>query len=445
MKTKYCVHKSTTQSVSPHSSNFWRRLVKTITALHCPLALFLTGCCIHAAASGADPNSPDAPLAQSQSVSPNGSIDELFREALVEEELNQDLPAAIKAYKDVIAKLDANRKMAATALFHLGECYRKEGRKKDAVLQYRRVLQEFADQPTIVNLCEASLRNLGVAEEPSAPPESNRPNNSVVGQPVPLAEWVFAQKDGDIVPDATGHGYNANIYGHPKLITGPGGSKALEFDAGSSQSPSTGGSDANGEFGAENPGSPARFQMVPAGQTPNAFWSGGAQASGLGIAKRLNRRFTELSLEAWLRKSPGWWMPIIYRDLWNDASGFALYAEWSSGKVAFGHYDDSGNKSEVFSDAVVQDGRWHHVVGTMQALADSAYLYRIYVDGQLDKESTGTLGVEEAPPEGGILKIAYPNSSGADQPYQGALGNIAIYDVALTPAQVKTRFEAGRE
>jgi len=45
----------------------------------------------------------------------------------------------------------------------------------------------------------------------------------------------------------------------------------------------------------------------------------------------------------------------------------------------------------------------------------------------------------------GILKIAYPNASGADSPFQGALDGIAIYDVALTPAQVKARFEATRQ
>ena len=40
--------------------------------------------------------------------------------------------------------------------------------------------------------------------------------------------------------------------------------------------------------------------------------------------------------------------------------------------------------------------------------------------------------------------IGYPNSTGADQPYHGSLGDIAVFDVALTPAQVKARFEAQR-
>jgi hypothetical protein len=45
----------------------------------------------------------------------------------------------------------------------------------------------------------------------------------------------------------------------------------------------------------------------------------------------------------------------------------------------------------------------------------------------------------------GILKIAYPNSGGANNGFQGALDGIAIYDVALTPAQVKARFESTRQ
>ena len=58
--------------------------------------------------------------------------------------------------------------------------------------------------------------------------------------------------------------------------------------------------------------------------------------------------------------------------------------------------------------------------------------------------ATGSV-VAEAPAGSGILKIAYPNASGADNAFQGALDGIAIYDVALTPAQVKARFDATRE
>ena len=163
-----------------------------------------------------------------------------------------------------------------------------------------------------------------------------------------LAEWIFAQKDGDIVPDASKHGFDAHVCGHPRLVAGPGDSQALEF----------GGNDAESVPGASN-----------------GFWSGGRQDYGLSIGKRLDREFKALSVEAWVRKSPGWWMPVVYRDLWNSPSGFGLYAEWSSGRMAFGHYDDSGNSSEVFSKATVQDGQWHHVQAVCDSMSGS--------DGQL--------------------------------------------------------------
>ena len=103
----------------------------------------------------------------------------------------------------------------------------------------------------------------------------------------------------------------------------------------------------------------------------------------------------------------------------------------------------------------VQDGRWHHVVGTMQAVAPRAggsqrpgqsYLYRIYVDGQLDAEQTGTLGCGGSTTrEGGILKIAYPELVGGRNGLTKALWIASPSLMSLSHrAQVKARFEAGR-
>ena len=54
--------------------------------------------------------------------------------------------------------------------------------------------------------------------------------------------------------------------------------------------------------------------------------------------------------------------------------------EWTSGKAVFGHYDSVGHKSNVQSESVVQDGRWHYLVGTLQPATGGGYCYRIYVD-----------------------------------------------------------------
>jgi ankyrin repeat protein len=93
----------------------------------------------------------------------------LLQKALFEEEANHNLEAAIKAYEAVVAQTDDQRKLAATAVFRLGECYRKLGRTNDAVLQYQRVLGQFGDQTNLVSLSRQNLAGLGVEPEQERP------------------------------------------------------------------------------------------------------------------------------------------------------------------------------------------------------------------------------------------------------------------------------------
>ena len=90
-----------------------------------------------------------------------------IQRGLFEEEANQNLGAAIQAYQSVAAQFDKDRKLAATAIFRLGECYRKQGNTNEAAAQYERVLHEFSDQPTLVTLSRQNLAGLGSA--PAAP------------------------------------------------------------------------------------------------------------------------------------------------------------------------------------------------------------------------------------------------------------------------------------
>ena len=86
-----------------------------------------------------------------------------IQRGLFEEEANQNLGAAIQAYQTVANQFDKDRKLAATAIFRLGECYRKEGNTNDAAVQYERILREFSDQPTLVTLSRQNLATLGGA------------------------------------------------------------------------------------------------------------------------------------------------------------------------------------------------------------------------------------------------------------------------------------------
>jgi len=71
---------------------------------------------------------------------------ETLRKGVVEEEKNQNLNAAIQAYQSVLSQFDQDRQTAATALFRLAECYRKQGKSDQAIAAYKRVASEFQDQ-----------------------------------------------------------------------------------------------------------------------------------------------------------------------------------------------------------------------------------------------------------------------------------------------------------
>jgi DNA-binding beta-propeller fold protein YncE len=83
----------------------------------------------------------------------------LVERGLLEEEANHQLDAAIRNYQEALAYLGTNRQMLATALFRLGECYRKEGKVNEAKMQYRRVLRDFPEQTELARLSQEVVGN----------------------------------------------------------------------------------------------------------------------------------------------------------------------------------------------------------------------------------------------------------------------------------------------
>src|SRR3954465_2957822 len=96
-------------------------------------------------------------------------LTQTLQKGLFEEEANQNFPAAIQAYEAVISQADEQRKLTATALFRLGECYRKLGKTNEANAQFRRILRDFSDQAQIVKL---------VSPQEVQPAATSRPGNT---------------------------------------------------------------------------------------------------------------------------------------------------------------------------------------------------------------------------------------------------------------------------
>ena len=97
----------------------------------------------------------------------------LLQQGLLDEEAGHDLQAAIGDYQSLAAQFDKDRQVAATAVYRLGECYRKLGQTNEAVAQDERIVREFRNQNTLVTF------------EPAEPGWSG-------------ADWMYSRADDDI-------------------------------------------------------------------------------------------------------------------------------------------------------------------------------------------------------------------------------------------------------
>jgi tetratricopeptide (TPR) repeat protein len=78
----------------------------------------------------------------------------LYQTAIKKEQVDGDLKGAIDQYKKVVQT--ANRVLAAQALLHMAECYRKLGDNESQKV-YERVVKEYADQKEAVTVARARL------------------------------------------------------------------------------------------------------------------------------------------------------------------------------------------------------------------------------------------------------------------------------------------------
>ncbi len=100
-------------------------------------------------------------------------IPDLLRKGILAEDADQKPGAAIQQYQAVMNQFAEERQMAATALFRMAECYRKQGQKPQAIAAYQRVLKEFADQTKLAQQSRTTLTTIYAV----APADSAQPQN----------------------------------------------------------------------------------------------------------------------------------------------------------------------------------------------------------------------------------------------------------------------------
>src|SRR5436190_1194383 len=107
-------------------------------------------------------------LAMVVTASAADTVTEKLQRGLFEEEANHNLSTAMKEYQAIIAQSDEQRKVVATALFRLAECYRKLGQTNEAAKAYQQVLRDYSEQEQLVQMAEKLTRAEEKREESSA-------------------------------------------------------------------------------------------------------------------------------------------------------------------------------------------------------------------------------------------------------------------------------------
>jgi hypothetical protein len=159
--------------------------------------------------------------------------------------------------------------------------------------------------------------------------------------------------------------------------------------------------------------------------------------------------FTTFSLEAWVKVEPagtGIDRPI----LWSANT----YAGWTYGYMLSVNSSDAwsfttGQKTSGFNTltggAATNEG-WDHVICTFD---DATGDKRLYVNGELVAQTTTATGTFGPNPAEGTLDNPVPFDQGIGwnvrdyTGYYGGLDEVAIYNYALSPAQVQAHYAAG--
>lgn len=144
------------------------------------------------------------------------------------------------------------------------------------------------------------------------------------------------------------------------------------------------------------------------------------------------------SVEAWVKVAPGASTGsgsldrmIITR---LRTSGFELELD-NDNKPKFQFFPASGPTVVINSSVAVDDGEWHHIVGTK----GTSYS-RIYVDGSIRASGPAPTGLR-----GGSSFGIGRDANASNGYFNGSLDEVALYDSSLTTGEVRENYmESGR-
>ena len=205
-----------------------------------------------------------------------------------------------------------------------------------------------------------------------------------------VAQWVFDQTDGLVVPDVDDNGLQAKLVGNAHIVADPERGNVASLD---------------GNGGWIDCGNGARFNITG-----------------------------EITVSAWIKAGAfdRRWQAIVTK---GDTS-WRLQRDGNENNVYFactGVQVHSSMRGEVQGNISVNDGQWHHTVGVY----DRSKLY-LFVDGKLDSsvEASGYISQNYLP------VLIGENAETMGREWNGLIDDVRIYSYALTGQEVRQLYES---
>lgn len=142
----------------------------------------------------------------------------------------------------------------------------------------------------------------------------------------------------------------------------------------------------------------------------------------------------ELTLEAWIK--PGNMTDIGWYEIISKGSNYVYQLLYNNEIMKFGMGLRIGDKPYFVEIPYVPDGAWHHLVGTYKS-GD----FNIYLDGVLNNSRTNILGSIDVNAEPLTIGNLQKSDNISVCHWHGKIGEIRIYNQALTPDEIKAHFE----
>jgi hypothetical protein len=148
----------------------------------------------------------------------------------------------------------------------------------------------------------------------------------------------------------------------------------------------------------------------------------------------------DMTIEAWVKTSQDCTARAVFVGRYEGSNSAAWWLGCVEDNVAGFHMRDSLNQTfTVKGTKIINDGQWHHIVGTRDGTAN---INKIYVDGAMENSST--------PAFTGELTFTAKNVTiGFFDPspyywFNGSLDETALYDQALTAEDVARHYLGGQ-